>query len=57
MDIQVRDRVTLNKEVVEKKIEYYKNLIEECKNDEEHYGEIYLYEIYIDVLQKLLEEK
>ena len=40
-----------------KKIEDYEKLIKECKNDEEHYGEIYLYEIYIDVLQELLEEK
>lgn len=42
--------------LVEEKIEENNKLIEECKKDEEHYGEIYIYEHDNKVLQKLLKD-
>lgn len=41
--------------LVEEKIGENNKLIEECKKDEEHYGEIYIYEHDNKVLQELLE--
>ena len=45
----------VSKDKIRKKIEEYRNLIEKCRNDEEHYGEISLYEHDISILQELLE--
>lgn len=47
----------IEKETIKEKIEENKKLIEECKKDEEHHGEIYLYEHDNKVLEELLEEK
>lgn len=48
---------SIPKSVVEEKIEEYKNVIDECREDEEHCGEIPIYEHDIKILQELLKEK
>lgn len=48
---------SIPKEKLEEKIEENNKLIEECREDEEHCGEIYLYEHDNKVLQELLEGK
>lgn len=46
---------SIPKKKVEEKIEENNKLIEECRDDEEHCGEIYLYEHDNKILQELLE--
>lgn len=45
------------KQKVKEKIEENNKLIEKCKDELEHYGEIYLYEHDNKILKELLEEK
>lgn len=45
------------KQKVKDKIEENNKLIEKCKNDEEHYSEIYVYKHDNEILKELLEEK
>lgn len=45
------------KQKVKDKIEENNKLIEKCKNDEEHYSEIYVYKHDNEILEELLEEK
>ena len=45
------------KQKVEEKIEENNKLIEKCKDELEHYGEIYLYEHDNKILKELLEDK
>lgn len=45
------------KQKVKDKIEENNKLIEKCKDELEHYGEIYLYEHDNKILKELLEEK
>ena len=44
-------------EVIEKKIEKNRKLINECEQDEEHYGEVYIYKHNIEILKELSEGK
>lgn len=45
------------KQKVKEKIEENNKLIEKCKDELEHYGEIYLYEHDNKILKELLEDK
>ena len=47
----------IEKDKIRKKIEENNKLIEECREDEEHCGEIYLYEHANKILEELLEGK
>lgn len=47
----------IEKDQIRKKIEENNKLIEECREDEEHCGEIYLYEHANKILEELLEGK
>lgn len=50
-------KMYIPKDKIREKIEENNKLIEECKEDEEHCGEIYLYEHDNKILKELLEEK
>lgn len=47
----------ISKQKVKDKIEENNKLIEKCKNDEEHYSEIYVYKHDNEILKELLEEE
>lgn len=47
----------ITKQKVKEKIEENNKLIEKCKDELEHYGEIYLYEHDNKILKELLEDK
>lgn len=48
---------TIEKDKIREKIEENNKLIEACREDEEHCGEIYLYENDNEILEELLEGK
>lgn len=50
-------RNSIPKQKVKEKIEENNKLIEKCKDELEHYGEIYLYEHDNKILKELLEDK
>lgn len=56
-EIKYMEKNYIPNQKVKNKIEENNKLIEKCKDELEHYGEIYLYEHDNKILQELLEEK
>lgn len=56
-EIKYMEKNYIPSQKVKNKIEENNKLIEKCKDELEHYGEIYLYEHDNKILQELLEEK
>lgn len=56
-EIKYMEKNYIPSQKVKNKIEENNKLIEKCKDELEHYGEIYLYEHDNKILQELLEDK
>lgn len=55
-ELQKQIRNSIPTSVIQNKIDENNKLIEQCLEDEEHYGEIFLYKHDNEVLQEILEE-
>ena len=53
----IYDEREKNTSIINNKINENNKLIEQCLEDEEHYGEIFLYKHDNEILQKILEER